>query len=45
MKTMIEQILGKSSTQSLKLFSKEEIGWLENRVFQRQMKKDFLCGA
>ena len=36
---MIEQILGKSNTHSLKLFSKEEVDWLEGRVFQRQTKK------
>ena len=42
---MVEQIFGKSNTHSLKLFSNEEIDWLENRVFQRQTKKDFLCGA
>ena len=36
---MIEQILGKSNTHSLKLFSTEEIDWLEKRVFQRQTKK------
>ena len=36
---MIEQILGKSNTHSLKLFSGNEIKWLEGRVFQRQKKK------
>ena len=36
---MIEQILGKSNTHSHKLFSNEEIDWLENRIFQRQTKK------
>ena len=36
---MIEQILGKSNTHSLKLFSNEEVDWLEKRVFQRQTKK------
>ena len=36
---MIEQILGKSNTHSLKLFSKEEIDWLEKRVFARTTKK------
>ena len=42
---MIEQIIWKSQTHSLKLFSQDEIDWLEGRIFQRQTKKDFLCGA
>jgi type I restriction enzyme M protein len=37
---MIEQILGKSNTHSLKLFSKEEIAWLDGRVFIRTTKKE-----
>ena len=36
---MIEQILGKTNTHSLKLFSVNEVEWLEKRVFQRQTKK------
>ena len=36
---MIEQVIWKSQTHSLKLFAKEEIEWLENRIFQRQTKK------
>ena len=36
---MIEQILGSSSSHGLKLFSVDEIAWLEDRVFQRQTKR------
>ena len=36
---MIEQILGKTNTHSLKLFSVNEVEWLEKRIFQRQTKK------
>ena len=36
---MIEQIIGKSQTHSLKLFSKDEIDWLESRIFKRQTKR------
>jgi type I restriction enzyme M protein len=36
---MIEQILGKTNTHSLKLFSADEVKWLEDRVFQRNTKK------
>lgn len=35
---MIEQILGKSKTHSLKLFVLSEIEWLERRIFQRERK-------
>jgi type I restriction enzyme M protein len=36
---MIEQIIGKSQTHSLKLFKDEEINWLEGRFFKRQTKR------
>ena len=36
---MIEQIIGKSQTHSLKLFSQDEIDWLEGRIFKRQTKR------
>lgn len=36
---MIEQIVGKSQTHSLKLFSQDEIDWLEGRIFKRQTKR------
>ena len=36
---MIEQILGKTNTHSLKLFSADEVKWLEDRAFQRNTKK------
>ena len=36
---MIEQIIGKSQTHSLKLFAQEEIDWLEGRIFKRQTKR------
>lgn len=32
---MIEQIIGKSQTHSLKLFTQEERDWLEGRIFKR----------
>ena len=35
---MIEQILGKSKTHSLKLFAPEEVAWLEGRIFSRKRK-------
>ena len=36
---MIEQIIGKSQTHSLKLFTQEGIDWLEGRIFKRQTKR------
>jgi hypothetical protein len=36
---MIEQIIGKTQTHSLKLFSQDEIDWLEGRIFKRQTKR------
>ena len=36
---MIAQIIGKSQTHSLKLFAKDEINWLEGRIFKRQTKR------
>ena len=36
---MIEQIFGQSNTHGLKLFSPDEIKWLDERVFQRNTKK------
>ena len=36
---MIERIFGQSNTHGLKLFSPDEIKWLEGRVFPRNTKK------
>ena len=35
---MIEQILGKSDIHRLALFSREEVSWLEERIFRRKRK-------
>lgn len=37
-KEMLDQIIGKSKSHGLKLFSAGEIAWLEKRVFRRQSK-------
>ena len=42
---MIEWILGKSNTHSLKLFSADEVKWLEKRVFHRQTKRGKECAV
>lgn len=36
---MIEQIIGKTQAHSLKMFSQDEIDWLEESIFKRQTKR------